>query len=131
MSESEQDRAKRAVGEVDGEYVAYGRWDPPHDGLEPVNVAYVPLTSNKMQEYQKRMEGLSASKAMRLSVEIVCGQVRRWDARTVRGEECNPRNKLEVAGELDYNVVEGVCGIVMDSRRSQEAREALENFTKP
>ena len=128
---TEQEQAKRAVGEINDEFVAYARWEPPHEGFEPVHIAYVPLTSNQMQEYQRRMGGLSQHKAMRLSVEIVCGQVRAWDAKTIKGEPCNPRDKTEVAGQLDYNVVEGVCELIMDSRRSAEAREALENFPEP
>ena len=123
--------AKKAVGEIDGEFVAYATWTPEHDGLDPVHFAYAPLTSNRMQQLSKDQYGMSADKAMRLSVKIVTEQVRRWDATTIKGDSADCRNPLVVGGEMDFNVVEGVAGIIMDSRRDAEAAEALADFPKP
>lgn len=127
----EQTPAKKAVGEIDGEFVAYATWTPEHDGLDTVHFAYAPLTSNRMQQVSKAMDSMRPDKAMRMSVKVVTEQVRVWDAKTIRGEAADPRNALTIGGEMDYNVVEGVAGIILDSRRDAEAAEALADFPRP
>ena len=124
-----QEEARDAVGDVN-EYVQYGTWYPPHDGFEPVHVAYVPLTSNRMQELSRQMDGQPAHRRMRASVEIIAKQARAWTAKTLRGAPADCCNALQIASEMDYNIIEGVAGVILDSKRSQEAQEALADFPK-
>ncbi|HRU04954.1 MAG TPA: hypothetical protein P5137_04160 [Candidatus Brocadiia bacterium] len=123
------DEARDAIGEMD-EYVQYGTWYPPHDGFQPVHVAYVPLTSNRMQELSRQMDGQPAHRRMRASVEIIAKQVRAWTAKTLRGAPADCRNALQIGGEMDYNIVEGVAGVILDSKRSEEAQRELADFSK-
>ena len=130
MPDQKPNAARRCIGEHNGEFVLFDTWDSERDDLDPVHFAYVPLTPEQMQVLLKKQETSARSGAVRASVLIIAGQVRVWTAKSIKGDEVDPRSAIEVATKLDHLVVEGVSGRIIDGRSTHAAQAAIADFTK-
>jgi len=124
-------KARRAVGEVNGEWCLFDTWEPEREDLPAVHFAYVPLVPNKLQALVEKMQTAGRKEAIRLSVNIVAAQVRQWTARDLSGAAVDPRNAVEISGKLDNFIIEAVCNRILDGRSTQTAQQALSDFLKP
>lgn len=124
----EQNEARQALGYYDREYVQYSTFTPDHEGLPTVHFAYVPLTANRRTKMLEEMERASQSRTGRLSVKLLSEQVRTWDLRRPDGSTADPRDAREIGNHVDYNLVEGIVSLILDSRADDEARHALADF---
>ncbi len=124
------EKSRKALGWYTKETVLYDRLEAKHDGLPVVNFSYVPLTPNELQESTRKLEGASRNEALRLSVTIICRQLRQWDLQTEEGAVPDCRNNREIGAHMDNNLVEGICNRIMDSKSTAGVQEILANFQK-
>jgi hypothetical protein len=128
--EKKSEVARRAVGEISGEFVLYDTWDPEREDLEPVHFAYVPVVPNRMQEFSGKIRGGDTREANRISVLALASQLRAWTATDLKGEPIDCHSAKEIGARLDNVIVEGIVGRILDSRSTHAAQEQLTNFLK-
>ena len=130
MSDEKREAARRAVGEIAGEFVLYDTWNPDREDFPEVHFAYVPLSPNVMQEIDAKVRGQSRSEASRISVVTLAKQLRAWTLTDLKGDPIDCRDAKEIGARAENLAVEGIMGRILESRSTLAAKEHVENFLK-
>jgi hypothetical protein len=130
MGEKPNEAARRAIGEIAGEFVLYDTWNPEREDLPEIHFAYVPLVPNVMQEIDAKVRGQTRGEASRISVITLAKQVRAWTLTNLKGEPIDCRDAKAIGAQAENVAVEGIMGRILDSRSTLAAREQIENFLK-
>ena len=108
--------------------------------LPDVHYRYVPLTGNDKEEIEKTLETATAARRRRIDVEILSKRLRAWDVKKpVRDEDgeisgaegIDCRDAQAIGTQVSYLVIRAVASGILDNASTEDAEDALADFTKP